>query len=57
MKILSREIKTNEETFSPEMILTISFPMKLTIEDGREIDKCVFTEKDFEKAWKEYERR
>lgn len=29
MKILSREIKVNEDTFAPEMILTISMPMEL----------------------------
>jgi hypothetical protein len=55
MKILSREIKANEKTFSPEMIITMSFPMKLIKEGGREIEKCIFTEKDFMKAWEEYE--
>ena len=28
MKIISHEIKVNEETFIPEIIMTIAFPME-----------------------------
>ena len=57
MKILSREIKTNEETFAPEMILTISLPMKLIKEGNLEINQYQLVYDDLKKALEEYEVR
>ena len=30
MKIINKEIKSNETTFAPELHMTIAFPMELT---------------------------
>jgi hypothetical protein len=57
MKILSREIKTNEETFAPEMILTISIPMELAKEGDLEINQYEFDFDAFLKAVKESDER
>ncbi len=57
MKILSAKVEANQETFSPEMIITMSFPMELVKEGGLETRKMEFVFADFEKAWKEYNER
>lgn len=56
MKILSREIKANEETLAPEMILTISIPMELAKAGDLEINQYEFDFDLFLKALDEYER-
>lgn len=56
MKILSRKIKANEDTFAPEMILTISIPMELAKAGDLEVEQYEFVFDDFLKAMKEYER-
>ena len=55
MKILSAETKVNLETFTPEMIITMSLPLELVKEGNMEITKMDFVYKEFEKAWKEYQ--
>jgi hypothetical protein len=56
MKILSREIKANEETFAPEMILTISIPMELAKAGDLEINQYELFYEELGKALEEYER-
>lgn len=57
MKIISSEIKMNENNFAPEIIITMSFPLELVKEGDLEISKMEFIFNEFEKAWKEYNER
>lgn len=48
-------MRVNEETFTPEMIVTMSFPMEPIKENDLELNKAEFIYSEFEKAWKEYQ--
>lgn len=57
MKILSAKMEVNQETFAPEMIITMSFPMELVKEGVLEVSKMQFIFAEFEQAWREYNER
>ncbi len=54
MKILSKTIKVNEETFTPEMVITLSVPLQLAEEKD---DGCRKFCDELQKAIEEYNEK